>query len=98
MKLNIGDVVRLKVPVLGNKINDIGVVFNTYADFSGNGIAAQVIFSNGEYDGFSVNDQIRFLNKESITVKTEKIINYKFSNAMQVSRDYNNGFWDEILK
>ena len=45
--MKVGILVKLKKPILGNKEGTIGVVYYNYGD------GFQVIFPNGEYDGFS---------------------------------------------
>jgi len=98
MKLNVGNVVSLKVGMLKNNPGTKGVVFNNYPDFDDDSkVGAQIIFENGEYDGFSADDQDYYLEK--LPTKTLKEhANYEFKNVMRVSQDFKNGFWDEILK
>lgn len=99
MELNKGDIVTLKIEVLGNKQGSKGVVYDIYPDFDiddRSGVC--IIFENGEYDGFSVDEQERFLNKEIIESVPNNIINYNFKNVIKLSTDFENGFWDEIFK
>jgi len=98
MELNVGDVVTLAVPVLGNDIGSMGVVYNTYTDFDDDtkeGIS--VIFENGEYDGFSFDDQEVYLNEENVKCIPFYIRGYKFTNVMKLSQDFEKDFWGEIF-
>ena len=95
---NIGDVVTLNTEMLGCKPGTRGVVFNSYTDFDDptkNGV--QIIFENGQYDGFSASDQHVFLESEHVDYIPFYIRGYKFENVLKVSRDFVNGFWDEIF-
>lgn len=94
--MKVGTIVKLKVSCLGNETDTLGVVFNTYPDFddkSKKGV--QVIFENGEYDGFSFREQETFLKYVGFSHNHE---NYIFKNVIQVSRDFDNGHWDTVLK
>jgi len=96
--MNVGDVVTNKIKVLGNDPETRGVVYEIYADFDDpreQGVS--VIFKNGEYDGFSHEDQKLFLNEESVPVPYW-IRDYQFTNVMKLSQDFRNGFWDEIFQ
>jgi len=60
--MKIGTIVKLKKEMLGNLPGTLGVVFNVYDDFDyPDKLGAQVIFQNGDYDGFSIKEQILFL-------------------------------------
>ena len=92
----IGTIVELKVSCLGNPAGTRGVVFNTYEDFDESGeIAIQVIFKNGEYDGFSVADQKQFLKIKDVGTLEHQT--YIFRNVMTVSQDFRNGFWKDAF-
>ena len=99
-KLDIGDIVILRVEILGNTPGTRGVVYDLYDDFDildAKGVS--IIFENGMYDGFSVDDQFLFLDKEqTITPVSNKIRDYKFKHVIKVSHDFENGFWDEIFR
>jgi hypothetical protein len=87
----IGQKVILRLPVLGNPDGAVGYVFNEYDDFDFPGkLGLQIIFPNGNYDGFSVIEQELCLDMLDIE---PSYANYKFRNVMQVSRDFNNGYW-----
>lgn len=88
----VGRKYRLKVNVLGNPVGTIGYVFNQYKDFDyPNETGIQIIFPNGEYDGFSVNEQDNFLEEMGYDLR---YIGYQFTNVMQVVRDFQNGYWE----
>ena len=95
---NIGDVVTLNTAMLGCNPGTRGVVFNSYTDFDNPAeTGVQIIFENGEYDGFSASDQNTFLEPENVEYIPFYIRDYKFENVMKVTRDFVNGFWDEIF-
>jgi len=87
----IGDCFILKVDCLGNKAGAMGYVFNEYKDFDDpTKIGVQIIFPNGNYDGFGWKEQQEFLKWIG---RSEKHSNYQFRNVMQVSRDFEQGYW-----
>jgi hypothetical protein len=88
--MRIGQRVILKVRMLGNEPGALGFVFNEYPDFDGNGLGIQVIFENGEYDGFSAKEQEEFLRCGTIDWR---YCHYGFINVVQVLNDYESGFW-----
>lgn len=99
MNLNIGDVVTLKIGMLGNKPGTRGVVYEEYPDFDDIGEkGVSIIFENGNYDGFSFEDQDLFLEKENVINISNEIKNYKFEHVMKLSKDFDNGLWDEIFR
>ena len=92
MKNIVGAKYRLRVNVLGNPVGTVGYVFNQYSDFDyPNETGIQIIFPNGEYDGFSVNEQDNFLEYLGYDLR---YVNYQFKNVMQVTRDFRNGYWE----
>ena len=50
---------------------------------------------NGNYGGFSVDDQSLFINWAGHSVGCES---YHFKNVIQLSHDYDKGFWDNVFK
>lgn len=87
----IGDMYKLTRAMLGNPVGAIGYVFNEYSDFDdpkGRGI--QIIFSNGNYDGFSVIEQTLFLQLVGFS---GRVSGYEFHNVMWVMRDFRDGYW-----
>jgi len=98
MKLNVGDVVTLAIPMLGCNTGTRGVVFEVYEDFDDSSKqGAQIIFENGDYDGFSYEEQQMYLNEETV-FPYQKRHDYVFENVITVSRDFRNGYWDDVLK
>lgn len=87
-ELAVGDIVKLKVDCLGNSQGDIGVVINKYQG------GVQVIFANGEYDGFSDEEQKKMLER---TGHDSYLENYQFTNVMQLTKDYNLGAFDDVF-
>lgn len=87
-KVMIGQKWRLKVGMLGNKAGVDGYVFEEYPSLNGTGI--QIIFPNGNYDGFSPAEQENFLE---FVETVPKYTSYNFRNVMQVSDDFRMGYW-----
>ncbi len=85
MNLNVGDKVELLKTMLGNDSGTVGIVFYKY---DGGGV--QIIFPNGQYDGFSKNEQYNYLEFIEHVYKYE---NYLFENVVQVSIDFEKGYW-----
>lgn len=88
----VGDVVYLKTPCLGNKIGAPGVVIQQYD--IGYGPSVQIIFKNGEYDGFSPEEQSDFLAAVGHCTVLE---NYTFNNVIQLTRDFQRGVFKPML-
>lgn len=84
--------VKLKKAMLGNEVGAIGYVFNEYQDFDNETKSGvQVIFQNGEYDGFSVEEQGLYLEMIHPILDYAE---YEFNNIMQTLRDFNAKYWD----
>jgi hypothetical protein len=97
--MEIGDVVILRLEVLLNKPGTRGVVFNSYTDFDDSSKEGhQIIFENGEYGGFSFEQQELLLEKIDVKYIPSSIRNYIFTNVMKVDQDWEAGFWDEIFR
>ena len=87
----IGYTVILKRGMLGNEAGALGYVFNQYEDFDDpSKLGVQVIFQNGNYDGFSTKEQDSYL---TILGQNRAYSEYEFKNVMQVSKDYLDGYW-----
>lgn len=87
----IGAKFKLKTPMLGVPVGSVGYVFNQYDDFDyPRELGVQIIFENGNYDGFSITEQEMFL--EYLGYDT-RYVGYKFKNVMQVYMDYRSGYW-----
>lgn len=89
-----GTVVKLKINCLGNNPGTRGVVFEEY-DLGEPG-GSQVIFENGEYCGFSPDEQKDFF--DDYCGFDNEISNYHFTNVIQLSRDFLKGKFDDIFK
>ena len=92
--MQVGDVVELKVPCMGNMPGTKGVVYDTYQDFDNpflKGVC--VIFKNGEYSGFSFDEQMKMLTYLYTTP-----LFYDFKNVMQLSRDFDSGLFNDIFE
>lgn len=88
----IGQLVKLKEPMFGNQTGDIGVCFNDYTLDGRTG--SQFIFPNGYYDGFSEEEQDRFLEKGQVFDKYKE---YRFISVICTSNDYNFGFFKQAF-
>jgi hypothetical protein len=87
----IGDKFKLKQNMLGNSAGAVGYVFNEYQDFDySDKMGIQIIFPNGNYDGFSYDEQNLFLE---YLEHSQECSHYKFTNVMQVDRDFQKGYW-----
>lgn len=87
----VGAKFKLRVACLGNSIGTVGICFNEYQDFDYiDQTGVQVIFPNGEYDGFSVEEQKMFLEYVGHDLNC---IGYRFKNVMEVAKDFRNGYW-----
>ena len=99
MQLQVGNVITNVMPLLGNNIGTKGVVYEVYQDFDESGKqGASIIFENGNYDGFSYEEQQIMLNVENIKNIPLWIREYQFENVMKLSKDYKNGIWNAIFK
>lgn len=87
--LFVGDIVRLKVGMLGKDIGVRGVVYEEYDIGDGPGVS--VIFGNGEHDGFSVEEQSEFLEKVDHSMALE---GYVFTNVMKLSQHFRSGVFN----
>jgi hypothetical protein len=97
--MRVGTIVRLKVDCLGNKHGAVGMVYYDY----GNG--SQVIFQNGNYNGFSETRRMK-----QVKPPTEKeyfleeigfepsLANYQFKSVLQVEEDFRKGVFDIVFK
>ena len=90
--LKVGDVVKLRLDCLGNVEGTQGVVYNTCT--VDEDLCVGVIFENGEYDGFSSNEQGTMLERVG---EEPSLAGYQFKNVMQLSKDYEAGVFDAVL-
>ncbi len=91
-ELEIGDIVTLKIDLLGNPKSSEGVVYEKYSLGEKGGVS--VIFENGEYDGFSVGEQKEYLERIGHDITLE---DYVFVNVMKLSQDFDNGVFDSVF-
>lgn len=87
--MTVGTIVRLKRACLGNDDGTLGVGFNDY------GSGCQFIFANGEYDGFSLEEQKMFLEEVGFS---EEVSGYQFRSVMYLSDDFRRGVFNSALK
>jgi len=78
-----GCIVKLKKNLLGNDVGAFGTCYESYQ--LGHSQGASFIFENGEYDGFSPDEQKEFLE---LVGQSEEAKHYKFTNVMQLSADF----------
>jgi hypothetical protein len=91
-ELEVGDIVKLKIDLLGNPEGSLGVVYEKYNLGERGGVS--VIFENGEYDGFSVEEQREYLER---TGHEESVENYVFVNVMKLTQDFESGVFDLVF-
>ena len=84
----LGDIVELLTPCLGNLPGTRGIVFHVFDED-----VAQVIFPNGEYDGFNwrTDDGDWFKTHGNVP------LTYVFTNVMQLRKDFNEGKFNDYL-
>lgn len=87
--MKVGTIVKLKVPLLGNPMDAVGLAFNDY------GSGTQFLFPNGNLDGFDVEEQGRFL--EEIGFEPE-LSSYTFSSVIRVYNNFENGFFNAYFE
>ena len=90
--MNIGDIVTLTVSCLGNKPGAIGVVYEEYYTMTQDR-GVSIIFENGQYDGFSKQEQKDYL--KSVGYFDE--LRYSFFNVTQLSREFNKGTFSKAF-
>jgi len=95
----VGNIYKLKCECLGNEKGTEGICFNDYGD------GFQVIFPNGNYDGFSTVCSMgpvrKMKNGEQVeanyfleyTGLDPSSADYEFKNVIQVEKDFRNGRW-----
>jgi len=89
-----GQKVELRTSCLGNPAYTTGYVVDVYKDFTyPDKEGVMIIFANGNYDGFSVEDQELFLRYDDEPIIDTLYNTYKFTNVIQLSRDFDKGFW-----
>ena len=93
MKLKVGSIVRLKEYCLKNQVGTLGVVYEEY--YLDNDPGYSIIFENGEYDGFSPDEQGNIIERIGYD---PKLGNYKFKNVMQLSDDFRKGLFNDAFK
>lgn len=87
----IGAKYKLTKGMLGVPAGSIGYVFAEYPDFDVEGASGiQVLFRNGNFDGFSVEEQELYLEYIGYVPEYQ---DYDFQNVMQVDRDFQSGYW-----
>ena len=89
----VGHKVKLKIECMGNPIGTIGVCYETYNIGEPGGMS--YIFKNGEYCGFSAEEQKDFFEEVGFC---HEVANYDFTNVMQLSRDFDNSFFNPAFK
>ena len=91
--MKVGTIVRLETYCLNNPPNTLGVCYEVY---NIGHIGYSIIFENGDYDGF---DEIELNTFEIETIGFSKeISNYKFTNVMKLSNDFDNGYFNDVFK
>ena len=86
----VGDVVKLRVSLLGNPSETIGICYQVYDSASGS-----YIFENSNYDGFAPDERAMFLDPVGFD---NNVANYRFTNVMKLSNDFESGRFDTTFK
>lgn len=90
--LVVGQKVILNRAMMDEKAGSVGYVVDTYKDFDIEGrVGAMIIFQEGSYDGFSAKEQDLYLQVKRVD---QRYSSYVFHNVLQLSRDYDNGYWE----
>ena len=92
MTLKVGSRIKLKVPMLGNEAGTIGVVYEHYN--LGWGDSFSIIFPNGNYDGFSPDEQKDFLEYVDECLE---LADYDFFNVIMLTKDFDRGKFNVAL-
>jgi len=87
----LGQLVRLKIETMGCKVGTIGVCYHTYHIVQP---GCQVIFPNGEYCGFSLDEQSNYFELGQIL---PKYCDYIFKSVMIVSQQYHDGLFTDAF-
>jgi len=93
----VGDIYKLSGANsnISQKIGAIGIVVQELADlYFLCGQSKLVLFANGDYEEFNTHEQEYFLNKVGHSSEHE---HYKFTNAMQLNKDYEHGLWYNVF-
>ena len=70
-----------------------GIVYEVYQDFDySDKYGWSIIFESGSYDGFSVNDR-KMLDMVELIGIYPPAQNYKFTNVMQLQKDFEAGMF-----
>jgi len=88
MSYPVGTLVKLKIEMLGNPKESLGVAYEEYVLDNHKGTS--FIFRNGNYDGFSEEEQILFVDKVGFDLDLSQ---YKFTNVIQLTRDFYDGMF-----
>lgn len=89
MTIQVGTLVELRAPCLGNAPGTVGVCYEQYS--IGRWVhGVSVIFPNGNYDGFSESDQVLFFEPNTAGFCNE-LAGYEFTNVGKLSQDFRHG-------
>lgn len=86
----VGEVYKLKKPIMGNDIGIIGIVYHNINFNNNNNVIKMIIFENGEYCGFSSDEVNEYLDLVNYDVFYSS---YNFINSFILSKDFDNGYW-----
>lgn len=88
----IGQVVMCKSEHMGVPICAIGIVFDEYV--IGNDDGVQVIWQNGEYCGYSRDEEPSFYDKTQVQIP----LNYQFTNVIKLREDFLRGNFHQYFE
>lgn len=85
--MNIGQAVINKCQHMGVPKGQVGIVFENY------GSGHQIIWKNGEYCGYSLDEAQTFFSETGI----DSGLVYNFTNVINLSNDYRNGVFSNAF-
>lgn len=92
--MQVGSIVKLKQPILGNAIGTLGVCYQEYEGEDLPRKSYGIIFANGNYDGFSPTEQNAMVEEIAVDIPLSE---YKFTNVMRLHNDWVAGIFTQVL-
>ena len=91
--MRVGTIVELLAPYcLGNPSGTLGIVYCLYEDFDTHNLeAAEIIFENGDGDGFSAEEQKTWIKKIGVH---PKYTGYIYISRMSLNKDFKAGYFN----
>lgn len=93
--IKVGSIVKLKKGMVCMR-NSPGTKAVCYEEYHLGSRSWSFIFHNGEYCGFPEDEMPKFFDEDYLAFCPE-VSHYKFTNVMQLSRDFDSGTFKECL-